>query len=223
MAKIRETITNFVFTLEKIGILRSMGLHTICLDLMLQSYWNKNYAKIDECQEKQMTTPEQSTSSTSSSSSESSTPISTSAESADSGIEIYTDGSGTSINLPGGWAFVVLDNGQQVCEHSGAINMASNNTAELTAAIKGLEYAKKYFNGRKITLVSDSMLVLNYAAGKWKVKAMHLTPLFISIRRLYKELEIETRWVKGHSGNPHNSRADALARKARLSLLRLDS
>ena len=138
-------------------------------------------------------------------------------------IVIYTDGSGTSTHLPGGWGFVVLDNGEQICEYSGALPKASNNEAELTAAIKGLKHVKKNFPDREVTLVSDSMLVLNYATGEWKLKAMHLTPLYIQIRRLYKEMEFKTRWVKGHSGNPHNTRADALARRARLSLVRPSS
>jgi len=38
-----------------------------------------------------------------------------------------------------------LDDGKQVSEGSGPIKKASNNVAELTAAIKGLEYTKKHF------------------------------------------------------------------------------
>ena len=137
----------------------------------------------------------------------------------DAGIEIYSDGSGTSTHLPGGYGFVVLDNGELVYQGSGPLKEASNNVAELTAAIEGLKYVKDTFPGRKVTLVSDSMLVLNYAKGTWKVKAQHLIKLFIEIRKLYTQMGIKTRWVKGHSGNPHNVRADALARKARLSVV----
>ncbi len=215
----KNSIRSFVSTLAKLGIVSDDKAVLWFQVGVLESYWKKHAANMKGCQENHMTTSEQFTFSTSSTNSTSSKPISTSQESNDGGIEVYSDGSGTLTHLAGGWGYVILENGEQVSEDSGHIEKASNNIAELMAAIKGMEHAIKKYPNQQITLVSDSMLVLNYATGTWRVKAMHLTPLFIKIRRLHKQIGFKTRWVKGHSGNPHNTRADALAKRARLSLL----
>lgn len=132
-------------------------------------------------------------------------------------IEIYTDGSGTVGDKPCGWGYVIVEDGEKVFEDCGSLPKGTNNVAELTAAVKGLAYAALYKKGHdKYVLVSDSQLVLNYADGNYRIKAMHLTDLYCKLRRLYNHLNAEGRWVKGHSGDEHNERCDELAKTARL-------
>lgn len=130
-------------------------------------------------------------------------------------VEIYTDGSGTTANKPCGWAFVVVKDGVKVHEMSGHIDKGTNNTAELTAAVKGLAYAVLHHFGEEVVLVSDSQLVLGYADGSYRIKAVHLTQLYVALRRLYNSLNAKGRWVKGHSGEEFNERCDELAKTAR--------
>lgn len=135
-------------------------------------------------------------------------------------IEVYSDGSGNSFDSNGGWGCVLVVDGVKLKELSGYLDSATNNTAELTAAIKGLKYADAYIKAAKldnyqVTLISDSQLTLGYASGKYKCKAEHLRPLYDEIREVYNKLSADTRWVKGHNGDTYNEICDELAKTAR--------
>ena len=56
-------------------------------------------------------------------------------------IEIYTDGACLGNPGPGGWAAIILINGNQKVI-SGQSVKTTNNRMELTASIKSLEYFK---------------------------------------------------------------------------------
>ncbi len=133
-------------------------------------------------------------------------------------VEVYCDGSATIATLPGGWAFVVLVDGVKYTEGSGFLAKATNNIAELTAAISGLEFVQNdpgLAHSTSITLVSDSQLTLRYASGEYQCRKYHLVPLYCKLRQLHDKLKIKTRWVKGHSGETTNERCDELAKAAR--------
>lgn len=140
-------------------------------------------------------------------------------------IEVYCDGSGNTFESDGGYGFRLVVEGSLYKEGSGYIARATNNVAEITAAISGLEELKRLIatdpifaaGNQSVTLVSDSQLVLGYASGRYQCKALHLTQLYIRLRQLYQELNAEVRWVKGHSGDEHNEGCDKLAKAARES------
>jgi len=137
-------------------------------------------------------------------------------------INVYSDGSGNTFDSDGGYGYHILLDGVLLEKGSGYVTKATNNTMELQGAISGLEAAKKYINANQlqdvnVILISDSQLVLGYASGRYQCKAMHLLPLYIELRKLYKELNVETRWVKGHSGDVNNEACDKLAKAARES------
>lgn len=131
-------------------------------------------------------------------------------------IEVYADGSGNTMDSDGGWGFRIVADGEVIQDGSGYLVKATNNTAEITAAIEGLKAAKAIIkDDDEVTLVSDSQLALNYADGSWKCKAIHLAQLRIELQNLYKELNASKRWVKGHNGDEHNEACDLLAKTAR--------
>lgn len=140
-------------------------------------------------------------------------------------IEVYADGSGNTFNSDGGYGWRLVVDGKLHSEGSGYLASATNNVAEITAAIEGLNAASTYCsdptvlqNGpHSIVLVCDSQLVLGYASGSYQCKALHLTQLYIQLRKVYGALGASTRWVKGHSGDEHNEGCDKLAKAARLS------
>ncbi len=137
-------------------------------------------------------------------------------------VEIYTDGSATTSDKPGGWAFRVVGNGTAIYENSGHMEKASNNDAELEAALQGLEYIKTKYDINKrdpkeddILLISDSQLVLGWASERYRGKQPEKIDRINRLKELIKALSAKTKWVKGHSGNVHNTRCDKLAKNAR--------
>lgn len=137
-------------------------------------------------------------------------------------IEIYTDGSATTGDKPGGWAFRVVGNGSPIFENSGHMEKATNNDAELEAAVQGLEYIREKYSianrdpkEEEIFLVSDSQIVLGWASGKYRVKQAGKVDKVKRLQHLMLSMSVQTKWVKGHSTDTHNIRCDKLARNAR--------
>lgn len=139
-------------------------------------------------------------------------------------VEIYADGSGNTFDSDGGYGWRLVVDGILITEGNGYLARATNNVAEITAAIEGLKYARSYLSSTAsqspgphiISLVSDSQLVLGYASGSYQCKALHLTTLYIELKKVYQAIGATTRWVKGHSGDEHNEGCDKLAKAARL-------
>lgn len=139
-------------------------------------------------------------------------------------IEVYADGSGNTFDSDGGYGWRLVVDGALITEGNGYLAKATNNVAEITAAIEGLKYAATYLrlpeiqqaSPHSVSLVSDSQLVLGYANGAYSCKALHLATLYIELKKIYKKVGATTRWVKGHSGDEHNEGCDKLAKAARL-------
>lgn len=122
-------------------------------------------------------------------------------------IHIYTDGSCHGNPGPGGWAAIIENDGDKT-RLSGSERETTNNRMELLAVIKGLQSTRKQ---NDVTIFSDSQYVVNTMTKGWKRKAN---------QDLWALLDIEVRdrriiweWIRGHSGNPGNEEADALANK----------
>lgn len=110
-------------------------------------------------------------------------------------------------------------------ESSGFVEeSASNNSAELTAAIKACEIAKSR-DQRQITIVTDSKYLHSaatnwidkWSSGVWldhKGKPVVNEKLFKQLLYVKSGLDIEWVHVRGHADTPGNIRADNLARAA---------
>jgi len=141
-------------------------------------------------------------------------------------IEIYTDGSATTADKPGGWAYVMVVDGHKYAECSGYMPNATNNDAEMEAAIEGLDsiqsvlmvYPNPIDFPIEVELVSDSQLILGWASGVYRFKQPTKIAKYEQLRALAVKYNIKTRWVEGHSGDEHNERCDKLANEARRSL-----
>lgn len=149
------------------------------------------------------------------------------------GIEVYSDGSATVAQKPGGYGWVIVVDGEMHSEGSGHMLLASNNDAELEAALQGLIAAYKFINKPTevlgnfevseivpptVTLVSDSQLILGWVSGQFKFKQAEKMDKFNQINALVRRMNVQTRWVRGHSGDKWNERCDELANAARTQL-----
>lgn len=144
-------------------------------------------------------------------------------------IEVYTDGSATTKDKPGGWAYVLVVDGSKFAECGGHMAGASNNDAEMEAAIQGLAAALKHITKvsthhssefHDVTLCSDSQLILGWASGVYRFKQQDKIEKYKQLQFLVHRLSAKTQWVEGHSGHEHNERCDKLANEARLGVTR---
>ena len=99
--------------------------------------------------------------------------------------------------------------GKVVAEVAEGIGVATNNVAEYTAAIRGLERARE-LGATRVLLRSDSRLLIEQLAGRWKVKNATLQVLHHEARSLIKGFE-EVRFE--HVRRERNVQADALANR----------
>lgn len=133
-------------------------------------------------------------------------------------VIIYTDGACRGNPGKGGWG-VSLSYKGVVKELCGGELETTNNRMELMAAIQALEALKKPCTVR---LYSDSSYVLkgitewmpNWKKRGWKTASKQPVKNVDLWQRLDAAIAVHTiewQWVKGHSGNRGNDRADALA------------
>ena len=133
-------------------------------------------------------------------------------------VIIYTDGACRGNPGPGGWGALLNYKGK-IKELYGAEKLTTNNRMELMAAIQALELLTKPCS---VQLNSDSIYVLkgitdwmpNWKKRGWKTASK--SP--VKNEDLWRRLDIaiakhtiEWKWVKGHSGDIGNDKADALA------------
>jgi ribonuclease HI len=136
-------------------------------------------------------------------------------------VDIWTDGACSGNPGPGGWG-AVLRYGATEKELSGAEAATTNNRMELMAAIQALDALK---GPTKVKLHTDSKYVMDgvtkwihgWKKNGWKTadkKPVKNEDLWRALDTAVSRHEIEWKWVKGHSDDVMNDRADALARGA---------
>jgi ribonuclease HI len=123
-------------------------------------------------------------------------------------IVIYCDGSGGSNGDNGGWGFCAeSESGNILYEGFGPPDgLSTNNVSEYRAVINGLKWAKGKTAGR-ITVRTDSTLVVEQCLNRWKCKKEHLKPLCKEAKELLYDLRARIEWVP----REQNVRADELS------------
>ena len=138
-------------------------------------------------------------------------------------IKIYTDGACSGNPGPGGWGYVILENGK-LHTGKGSESQTTNNRMELMAAIKALESARA---DESLFLYTDSTYlqkgitewIVNWKKNNWitsSKKPVSNKDLWIKIDQLNLELDIKWKWVKAHQSDNsddtlYNNMADELA------------
>lgn len=124
---------------------------------------------------------------------------------------LYTDGGSRGNPGPAGIGVVILDsNKKKLKEINKYIGEATNNIAEYSAVIYGLEEASA-LGADEIVLYVDSELVAKQMNGEYRVKDDGIKPLFekaVKVLKSFKSFEIE------HIERSKNKEADKLVNKA---------
>ncbi|MGA8327453.1 MAG: ribonuclease HI family protein [Candidatus Cybelea sp.] len=123
---------------------------------------------------------------------------------------LFADGGSRGNPGPAASAAVLLDPGGELIEEIGAyLGVATNNVAEWTALVLGLEAASKR-GIRRLGVRLDSELVVKQLGGEYRVKHSGLQPLYARARRLLRDFaEVEIR----HVPRKQNALADALVNR----------
>jgi ribonuclease HI len=123
-------------------------------------------------------------------------------------IHVWTDGACSGNPGPAGLGVVILGDGPGQREISEYLGEATNNIAELTAILRGLETVAD--RSRPVIVYSDSAYSIGLLTQNWKAKKN--TALVEQLRALCKGFT-DLRFVKvaGHAGISLNERVDQLA------------
>jgi len=136
-------------------------------------------------------------------------------------VEMWTDGACKGNPGIGGWG-VLMRSGRHQRELHGGEMVTTNNQMELTAVIEGL----RALNRRcRVRLHVDSVYVMkgmqewiaNWKRNGWRTaakKPVKNADLWRALDEQVSRHEVTWVWVKGHSGDPGNERADELANLA---------
>jgi ribonuclease HI len=132
-------------------------------------------------------------------------------------VHIYTDGAAKGNPGNGGYGVVMeLVGTPYKKEFYEGFRLTTNNRMELLAVIVGLEKLKnKHMN---VLVVSDSKYVIDSVDKKWvfgweksHFKGKKNPDLWMRFLKIYRQHQVQFKWIKGHNNHPQNERCDALA------------
>ena len=128
--------------------------------------------------------------------------------------EVIVEADGGSRGNPGpaGFGAVVLDKatGDVLAERRAGLGIATNNVAEYSGLIAGLEAARD-LGADSVAVRMDSKLVIEQMSGRWKINNVPLRALAAQARDLVADFHLVTfEWIP----RARNAHADRLANEA---------
>ncbi len=126
-------------------------------------------------------------------------------------VVVQADGGSRGNPGPAGYGAVVFDEaGAVLAERAASIGRATNNVAEYSGLIAGLEAAHE-LGATTVTVRMDSKLVVEQLSGRWKIKHPDMKPLADKAFALVERFDAVTfEWVP----RARNKHADRLANEA---------
>lgn len=124
---------------------------------------------------------------------------------------LFTDGGARGNPGPAAYGFVIeAEDGTVLASRGEAIGVATNNVAEYSALVAGLEQAID-LGLTELEVVSDSELLVKQMRGEYKVKNAGLKPLWAEAQALARQVgRVRYRAVR----REHNELADRLVNEA---------
>src|SRR5580698_11243738 len=117
---------------------------------------------------------------------------------------MHIDGASRGNPGPAAYAVVLARPGFPILEEAGTIGKATNNVAEYTALVEGLQLATE-LGVKRLSVFSDSELMVKQMNGLYRVKNPELLDLYNEARRLASGFE---KLTLTHVRREQNSRAD---------------
>ena len=123
---------------------------------------------------------------------------------------LHIDGASRGNPGPAAFAFVIARPGLPPVEEADTMGNTTNNVAEYTALVRGLEAAAD-LGLKRLSVFSDSELLVKQMNGEYRVKHPDLLPLYQDAKLVLKEFDAVT---IAHVRREFNKRADALGNLA---------
>jgi ribonuclease H / adenosylcobalamin/alpha-ribazole phosphatase len=126
-------------------------------------------------------------------------------------VRLFTDGGARGNPGPAAYGYVLEnEDGSVLAAHGEKIGIATNNVAEYSALIAGLEKALE-LGVDSVEVVSDSQLLVKQMQGEYRVKNEALQELWSTATALARRVgSVRYRWVR----REHNELADRLLNEA---------
>ncbi len=128
-------------------------------------------------------------------------------------VRLHTDGASKGNPGPAGIGYVITDpDGGELVSVSEAIGQTTNNVAEYTALLRGLERCRE-LGADRVEVRSDSELMIRQMTGRYKVRNPHLRPLYeraVAAAAGFAKVQFR------HVPREQNHQADGLASRAAL-------
>jgi probable phosphoglycerate mutase len=126
-------------------------------------------------------------------------------------LVVEADGGSRGNPGPAAYGALVWDavTGDVLMSEGLSIGVATNNVAEYSGLIAGLEMAREIDPGAVVEVRMDSKLVVEQMAGRWKIKHPAMKPLAVRAQQL-RPPDVTWTWVPREL----NKRADALVNSA---------
>lgn len=129
---------------------------------------------------------------------------------------IHTDGGSRGNPGPAASGYVIEGDGISAIHHGQYLGVATNNVAEYTAAILGLDHLRESLGADRalqaqVEVMSDSELLVRQVNGQYKVKDATLKKLFSD---LYHAQQGFAKVVFSHVRREQNTAADRMVNEA---------
>ena len=125
---------------------------------------------------------------------------------------VEADGGSRSNPGPAAYGVLVRDaeTGEVVAERAEFIGVASNNVAEYSGLVAGLELVLALDPTAQVEVRMDSKLVVEQMSGRWKIKHEDMRRLALKARDTFPPAQVTYTWIP----RQQNSAADSLVNQA---------
>lgn len=108
---------------------------------------------------------------------------------------LYADGASRGNPGPASLGAVLVREGAEIARISEPLGIRTNNYAEYSAVIAGLEYVVRNNLGPELLIRMDSKLVVEQLSGRWQIKHPELRELAQKAQVLLSKLKARFEWV----------------------------
>ena len=123
---------------------------------------------------------------------------------------ITADGGSRGNPGPAAYGAVISENGKVIAELFETIGVATNNVAEYSGLLAGLQAVHSMDPEATVDVKMDSKLVVEQMSGRWQIKHESMRDLAKQVRASHPSALITYKWIP----REENSHADRLANKA---------